>query len=108
MSATAVIGLLTLILPPCVSAVAWLTARYVKQAWLRDLINAITSNAVARVEAEIVKPLKDDPAIATPGGKLTEEQAARAKQAALDIAKDQLAAAGREIAPHILEAAIEA
>jgi len=107
-TATIIIGLLSLALPSVGGAVAWLTARYVKQQWLRDLINAITSNAVARVEREIVQPLKSDPSVQTPDGKLTPDQAAAAKQAALDIAKDQLAAAGREIAPHILEAAIEA
>jgi len=102
-TATIIIGLLSLALPSVGGAVAWLTARYVKQRWLRDLICSVAGYAVDRVEREIVQPLKDD----TPGGKLTASQAIKAKAAALKIGQDVLSKVGKEAAPHILDAAIE-
>ncbi len=107
MATTTIIAIVGAILPAATSVIAWLTARYVKQRWLRELINAITSNAVSRIEKEIVQPLKTNPNVETPDGKLTPEQAAYAKQKAIDIASDNLRMAGHEIAPHVVGAAIE-
>ena len=106
-TATIIIGLLSLALPSVGGAVAWLTARYVKQRWLRELICSVAGYAVDRVEREIVQPLKDDPLVNTPGGKLTASQAIKAKAAALEIGQDVLSKVGKEAAPHILGAAIE-
>ena len=106
--ATLIVGLASILLPLAGTAAAWITKKITDKAWVQDLVTNAETTAAAQVETQIVAPMKADPAINTPDGHLTGDQAANAKAAAIKIGQTLLAQVGTSAAPHIIAAAIEA